>query len=184
MPAAPFAMLYLTMVFFETAMAADTGEYGDLRLIVAFDYLRLLRAIERGERVTSVPDFARARLETVSKSPKVSEADFAVDSNERTFVLSANDRFSDIANPHGLAVEICDDERVVLFRCAQLPWSSHTELLIDALDTTRWNVDVAVPQSVGDIRYDETARGEPVVVDPDPNRQPALPCYIQLRDAR
>ena len=112
------------------------------------------------------------------------EADFAIDPDERALVLSANDRFSDIADPNRVAIEIRDDERVVILGAAQLTRSSHTELPVDALHATRWNIDVALPQCVGDIRHDETARGKPVVIDPDPDRQTALPCYVQRRDSR
>jgi len=68
----------LAMAFYETALSVPAGRYGDLGLIVAFDYLRMLRLIERGRLHTSVPAFAKARLLTVAKKPVVQEADLVL----------------------------------------------------------------------------------------------------------
>jgi hypothetical protein len=70
----------LALAFYEAALAlgGPTGRYGDFELVLAFDYLRLLRRIERGEATTSVPEFARARLATVGEVAKLREADLVI----------------------------------------------------------------------------------------------------------
>ncbi|MHC4253078.1 MAG: hypothetical protein ACYS9X_28500, partial [Planctomycetota bacterium] len=58
----------LAIAYYEVALAGKWhSRFGAFREIVGLDYLRFLKQIEAGKVKTSVPDFAKARLETVAK---------------------------------------------------------------------------------------------------------------------
>ncbi|MHC4916214.1 MAG: DUF2135 domain-containing protein [Planctomycetota bacterium] len=69
----------LAMACFEVALAGNWDRrFGHVRAITGLDYLRLLRAIKRKQMTTSVPEFARARLASVSREFGVGGADLLV----------------------------------------------------------------------------------------------------------
>jgi uncharacterized membrane protein YgcG len=58
----------LAIVWSEVALAGRfDARFGGFRDVAALDYVRLLRRIARGDVATSVPDFAAARLEELTK---------------------------------------------------------------------------------------------------------------------
>jgi hypothetical protein len=54
------------------------ARFGDLGAIVELDYLRFLRHVVAGELKTSVPEYAKARLETLSRKIGITQADLVV----------------------------------------------------------------------------------------------------------
>jgi hypothetical protein len=69
----------LAIAYYEVALAGKwDARFGEFRRILGLDYVRLLRRIERKEAATSVPDFARARLETLGTEFDPGPADLIV----------------------------------------------------------------------------------------------------------
>ena len=69
----------MAIVYYEVALAGEFQRQGSkFRQIVAVDYMYLLRRIVSGKAKSSVVDFARARLETLTKKMPVSKADMLV----------------------------------------------------------------------------------------------------------
>ncbi len=69
----------LAMACFEVGLGGKwDGRFGEFRRILGLEYLRFLRRIEKGDLVTAVPDFVRARLETVTKEFDPGPADLLV----------------------------------------------------------------------------------------------------------
>ncbi|MCO6459641.1 MAG: VWA domain-containing protein [Pirellulaceae bacterium] len=69
----------LALVYYEVALNGQWHDrYRDVRQIAAIEYGHLLRRIMAGELNTSVPDYARARLESLEKSDDVRPADLVV----------------------------------------------------------------------------------------------------------
>jgi uncharacterized membrane protein YgcG len=58
----------LAIVYSEIALAGNfDARFGGFREVAALDYVRMLRRIQRGELVTSVPDFAAERLAALTR---------------------------------------------------------------------------------------------------------------------
>jgi hypothetical protein len=69
----------LALAYYEVGLAGKWQDrFGEFRKILGLDYLRFLRRVEKRELKTSVPDFAAARLETVSKEFDFGTADLVV----------------------------------------------------------------------------------------------------------
>lgn len=73
----------LAMLYYEVGLAGKWHQrFGEFRKILGLDYLRFLRRVVtgkgEGELKTSVPDFAAARLETVSKEFDLGTPDLVV----------------------------------------------------------------------------------------------------------
>ncbi len=69
----------LAMAYFEIGLAGRwDARFGDFQQIMAVEYFQLLRRVASGELATSVPDFARARLDEVGQAVPVHEADLVV----------------------------------------------------------------------------------------------------------
>ncbi len=69
----------MAIVYYEVALSGEFQRQGSkFRQIVAVDYMHLLRRIVSGKAKSSVVDFARARLETLTKKMPVSKADMLV----------------------------------------------------------------------------------------------------------
>ncbi len=69
----------LAMAFYEVPLMGEWDpRFGDLRTIVELDYLRFLRGVAAGAATTSAPDYARARLETLSQKIGMTKADLVV----------------------------------------------------------------------------------------------------------
>ena len=69
----------LAIAYYEIALAGQwPGRFGEFRKIVALDYVRLLRRVERGELTVSDPGFARERLAAVAPMIGVGQADIVV----------------------------------------------------------------------------------------------------------
>ncbi|MCP4113060.1 MAG: DUF2135 domain-containing protein, partial [Desulfobacteraceae bacterium] len=71
---AEMKMADLALAYYEVGLSGRwDNRFGEFRKILQIDYLRFLRRIEKGELSTSVPDFARTRMENI----KVFDADRA-----------------------------------------------------------------------------------------------------------
>jgi hypothetical protein len=69
----------LAMVYYEVALNGRWNDrYRDVRTIAAVEYSHLLRRIASGELNTTAPDYARARLESLSASAEAKPADLVV----------------------------------------------------------------------------------------------------------
>jgi hypothetical protein len=69
----------LAIAFYEIPLMGQWDQrFGDLRTIVELDYLRFLRDVVHGKLKVSVPDYARARYETLAKSVGMTDADVVV----------------------------------------------------------------------------------------------------------
>jgi len=69
----------LAMIWFEVGLVGQYDErFGEFRRILAMDYLRFLRGIERGAIKTSVPDYARSRLASLVREYPMPAADMVV----------------------------------------------------------------------------------------------------------
>jgi hypothetical protein len=69
----------MAIVFYEIALAAKFQNRGeDFRKIVAADYLHLLRQIAKGQQETSVPEFVRARQQTLQETLGFDSADLLI----------------------------------------------------------------------------------------------------------
>ena len=69
----------LALLCYEVACTSGWDErFGDFSRIVGYDYARFLRRIDRGDLRCSVPDFARARLETLGAAIGTKTADLVV----------------------------------------------------------------------------------------------------------
>lgn len=69
----------MAIVYYEIAINGSFQRQGDnFKQIVSVQYLHLLRQIVSGEMESSVPDFARARLETLEKNLPFGSADVIV----------------------------------------------------------------------------------------------------------
>ena len=69
----------LAMIFYEVALQGRWHDrYRDINQIVAVEYLDLLRQIVRGQLSSQVPDYVRARLESLSGQVSVERADLVV----------------------------------------------------------------------------------------------------------
>lgn len=65
----------LALAYFEVALhGLWGGRFGELRTIVALDYLRLLRAIDKGEAASSVKEYARERARSLGQEIKLEDA--------------------------------------------------------------------------------------------------------------
>jgi len=69
----------LALAYYELGLRAEWPQrFGEYRKILALDYLRMLRRIEKGELETTVRDFARARLATLNRELKLKKADLVI----------------------------------------------------------------------------------------------------------
>ncbi len=69
----------LALAYYEIPLIGEWDpRFGDLRAIVELDYLRFLRTIASGAAKTSVPDYAKARLETLAGKIGMKSADLVV----------------------------------------------------------------------------------------------------------
>ncbi|QGJ70170.1 VIT domain-containing protein [Planctomycetales bacterium 10988] len=66
----------LALVFYEIGYQGQwDGRFGEFRRILAIDYLHFLRTVHRGEAEVSAPEFAEARLASLSKEFPLERAD-------------------------------------------------------------------------------------------------------------
>jgi len=80
----------LALVYYEVGLAGQWPDrFGEFRLITGLDYLRFLRRIAAGELTCSAQDYARIRLESLSKELDLAAADLLI-------VMSWNTDASDI----------------------------------------------------------------------------------------
>ncbi len=69
----------LALAYYEVGLAGKwDGRFGEFRKILGQDYLRFLRRIGSGELKTSVPEYAKARLETVGAEFDAGKSDLRV----------------------------------------------------------------------------------------------------------
>lgn len=69
----------LALAYYEVCMAGAWDQrFGDFRRIAGIEYLRFLKRVAAGAIQTSAPDFARARLETISREIGPGPADLLV----------------------------------------------------------------------------------------------------------
>jgi tetratricopeptide (TPR) repeat protein len=69
----------LAIIFYEVALHGQFPQQGaDFRQIVSVEYLHLLRDIAEGRQMTSMADYAKARLESLAKSIPFAQADLVV----------------------------------------------------------------------------------------------------------
>jgi hypothetical protein len=69
----------LALAYYEIPLLGEWDpRFGDLRAIVELDYLRFLRGIAAGKAKTSVPDYAKARMETLAQKIGMTQADLVV----------------------------------------------------------------------------------------------------------
>ena len=89
----------LAMVYYEVGLAGKwPGRFGEFRQIMGVDYLRFLQRVDQGELRTRVPDYARARLETVGKEFDIGRADLVV---SITWNTDATDIDLHVTEPNG-----------------------------------------------------------------------------------
>ncbi|MCP4111184.1 MAG: hypothetical protein GY749_37610 [Desulfobacteraceae bacterium] len=63
---AEMKMADLALAYYEVGLSGRwDGRFGEFRKILQIDYLRFLRGIEKGELPTSVPDYAKSRMENI-----------------------------------------------------------------------------------------------------------------------
>jgi hypothetical protein len=80
----------LALAYFEVGLAGVwDGRFGEFRKILGQDYLRFLRRVESGELKTAVPDYAKARLESIA-------ADFDTGKNDLRVVIAWNTDGTDV----------------------------------------------------------------------------------------
>jgi hypothetical protein len=69
----------LAMIYYEIALGGQWHErYQDLKRIAGVEYLCLLRRIDRGELSSELPDYAKARLESLVQITNLDQADLVV----------------------------------------------------------------------------------------------------------
>ena len=69
----------LAMAYFEVGLSGSwAGRFGEFRRIVGLEYVRFLRRVSRGQLQTTVPQYAAARLTSVTGEFDVGKADLVV----------------------------------------------------------------------------------------------------------
>jgi uncharacterized protein YfaP (DUF2135 family) len=72
-------MTDLAIVYYEVAIQGSWNpRFGEFHKIVALDYVRFLRGIQKGERKSSASDFAQKRLSTMNEEVGLKGADLIV----------------------------------------------------------------------------------------------------------